>query len=240
MADPEQSSHGHPEGVPVARPDPVAAPSLSAGEVDPRLASVLARSQQRGLLGPGAIEIHVANARAFATAILTEGAAWPDRLLDLGSGGGVPGLVLAAEHPSGEVLLLDAARRRTDVLDAAVAELGMGGRVRVLHGRAEELARDPALRRSVEVVTSRSFGRPAVTAECAAGFLTGPGARLLVSEPPRPEPGRWPAQGLELLGLVTGPRLEAAGTTIQCLEVADPCPDRFPRRAGIPDRRPLF
>jgi 16S rRNA (guanine527-N7)-methyltransferase len=128
---------------------------------------------------------------------------------------------------------VDAAERRCRFLEEAVAELELGARVRVVQGRAEVLGRDPSLRGTCDLVTARSFGPPAVTAECAAPFLA-VGGVLLVSEPPAAAP-RWPDE-LATLGLVAGPRVGG----IQVLTQATPCPERFPRRTGVPAKRPLF
>ena len=107
-------------------------------------------------------------------------------------------------------------------------------------GRAEELARDTELRGSFDSVVSRSFGPPAVTAECAIGFMSGPGSVLLISEPPESEPNRWPEQGLQLLGLQLGERQTQKQATIQVFTMVAPCSDKYPRRVGIPTTRPLF
>jgi len=200
----------------------------------------LERSRELGFLGPGPIEPHIEHARRFADAA-TELAAGdePRRALDLGSGGGLPGLVLVAAWPATEWWLLDANERRTDFLVDAVETLGVGDRVTVLRGRAEELAHGTDLRGRFDLVTARSFGKPAFTAECAAGFLV-VGGRLVVSEPPEDERGdersRWDPAGLGLLGL------EPVGVRDGCqvVRAAAPCPDRYPRRVGIPAKRPLF
>jgi 16S rRNA (guanine527-N7)-methyltransferase len=60
------------------------------------------------------------------------------------------------------------------------------------------------------------------------------GGRLLVSEPPSPAE-RWP-EAVSVLGLRVGDRIHG----VQVLEQDDPCPDRFPRRTGVPAKRPLF
>ncbi len=198
---------------------------------------VLDRSRELGFLGPGPIAPHREHARAFLEPLGTA-----SRLLDLGSGGGLPGLVLADDLPDAELVLLDAMAKRCDFLTWAVHELGLDDRVTVRCGRAEDLAHDPQLRRSFPVVVARSFGAPAVLAECAVGFLEGPGARLLVSEPPEAARSeqRWPAAGLAELGLERGQRTHGSGGTIQELVVASLVPDRFPRRVGVPAKRPLF
>ena len=195
------------------------------------LLPVLERSRELGFLGPGPVEDHVEHAERFR---LAYGDTPPARALDLGSGGGVPGLVLAERWPASQWWLLDASERRTLFLREAVQALGMSDRVVILHGRAEELAREPVLRHSMDLVTARSFGRPAITAECATGFIRS-GGELLVSEPPASH-DRWSEAGLALLGMSLGP----ARSGCQFLQQTTLCAERYPRRVGIPAKRPMF
>lgn len=200
---------------------------------DPDLLAVLDMSREKGFLGPGPALFHVEHARDFLP--LVSGA---QSVLDLGSGGGVPGLVLARNCPTQRFVLLDAMDRRSAFLRSSVAVLGLADRVQVRTGRAEQLAREPDLEAVFDVVVARSFGPPAVTAECGARF-TRPGGVLVVSEPPTDE-GRWPADGLAELGLAKGDRLMGKSATLQILIRTGPLDDRFPRRVGIPAKRPLF
>lgn len=198
----------------------------------------MGRAQELGFLGPGPVETQIAHAEAFVAA--WDGAVAPARVLDLGSGGGVPGLVLAARWSDSTFVLLDAGLRRARFLAEAVDEIGMGGRVEVLRARAEEAARQPRLRRTFSLVTARSFAAPTITAECAAGFLAVGGA-LLVSDRPVDEPStpsRWPSGALAELGLVDE-GLASVAPAIRRLRQIAPCPDRYPRRTGIPAKRPL-
>jgi 16S rRNA (guanine527-N7)-methyltransferase len=196
---------------------------------DDRLLDVLAESTRLGFIGGDAVAGHVAHSRRFARALADAG-----RVLDLGSGGGLPGLVLAWDHPELVVVLLDANSKRTDFLHRAIGRLDLGGRVHVWAGRAEVLGRDPERRASQDAVVARLFGPPARTAECASPFLR-VGGRLVVSEPPE-SVGRWPVVGLAQLGLraMVDP---AIGEGLQAFEQTSPCPDGFPRRRLEP---PLF
>lgn len=196
------------------------------------LQAVLERARDRGLLGPGPVEAHLANAAAFARACPTP----PARALDLGSGGGVPGLVLATTWPASTWVLLDAMVRRCAFLREAVADLELTGRVAVCEDRAERAGRDEAHRGAFDLVTARSFARPAVTAECAAPFLR-VGGTLLVSEPPD-APDRW--DGVAELGMEAGGLVVEAGAHIRVLAQRAPCSLRYPRRVGVPDKRPLW
>ena len=206
--------------------------------IDGGLAAVLDRSRSLGFLGPGSLRVQAEHAAGFAEVV---GRA-PGRLLDLGSGGGIPGLVLAERWPETEVVLLDAAERRCRFLEESVADLGWPDRVRVVRARAEDAGRREDLRGGFDLVVARSFGTPAVTAECGAPFLR-VGGELLVSEPPADPLGgkteRWPAEGLALLGLRPAGSWERP-FHYRAFEQAEPCPDRFPRRVGIPAKRPLF
>jgi 16S rRNA (guanine527-N7)-methyltransferase len=65
------------------------------------------------------------------------------------------------------------------------------------------------------------------------------GGRLVVAEPPEAAPDRWDADGLAQLGLTLGPRRDVP-SAMQLLVQVRLCPDRFPRRTGVPAKRPLF
>ena len=68
-------------------------------------------------------------------------------MVDVGSGAGLPGLVLAIARPDLQVTLVEPLLRRTTFLEEVVADLGLGDQVEVLRGRAEELHGHAALRR---------------------------------------------------------------------------------------------
>jgi 16S rRNA (guanine527-N7)-methyltransferase len=163
--------------------------------------------------------------------------------LDLGSGGGIPGLVLAHRWPHREAVLLDSNERRGEFLAGVVKDQGWGDRVRVVTARAEEAGRVAGLRGAFTLVVARSFGSPPVTAECAAPFLRTQGI-LIVSEPPVESSAgeldaRWPGDGLAKVGLERlAVRRDVFGYRI--LRQARECPERFPRRVGIPAKRPLY
>lgn len=160
------------------------------------------------------------------------------RGLDLGSGGGLPGLPLAVGGSPLTWVLLEGGVTRARFLEEAVSRLGLGQKVQVVSARAEEAGRG-ALRSSLDVVLARSFGPPAVTAECGAPFLR-VGGRLIVAEPPKgSSEGRWPDGPLAELGLATLERVESP-STFQVLEQRSLCPARYPRRNGVPTKRPLF
>jgi 16S rRNA (guanine527-N7)-methyltransferase len=208
-----------------------------------RVAELLEESRRRGFLGPGPIEAHLDHAQAFA--VVWQDSAPPGVVVDLGAGGGLPGLVLAAAFwPSTKWVFLDAQTKRTEFLSEAVADLGLQDRIRVVTERAEAFGRSPQARGAYDAVLARSFAGPAVTAECAAPLLR-PGGRLVVSEPPDGRVGRrWPDAGLAELGCGPAAILEVAGggspVHLASIVQLEPCPERYPRRVGVPSKRPLF
>lgn len=205
------------------------------------LGQVLAEAQTLGFLGPGPVERHIEHAVSMLACV----PAGHLRLVDLGAGGGVPGLVLACRREDIALTLLDSQQRRCAFLREAVVSLGLADRAEVVEGRAEAAARGQALRESADVVVARSFGPPAVTAECAVGFLR-VGGHLVVSEPPGGDAmdRRWPAEGLETLGfspVVPCGRqtdVDGEGTFVRLVKTRSD--DRWPRRVGIPTKRPWW
>lgn len=197
------------------------------------LRGMLGDAQEQGFLGPGSVEDHVMRALDLARAVPD-----PPRLaIDLGSGGGVPGLPLALLWPGSTWVLLDGSTKRVRFLSQAVDRLGLAGRVRAVESRAETAARTE-LRGTFDLAVARGFAGPAVTAECGAGFLR-PGGLMVVAEPPGGAPERWEKAGLAELGMRIGESV-ASPTACQVLHQERPCPERYPRRVGIPAKRPLW
>ncbi len=203
--------------------------------------AVLRRAARLGFIGPMDLDDQIDHALGFVVVCEGERPEGLHTALDLGTGGGLPGLVLGSCWPGCRVVLVEANQRRTDFLASELADDPVLGQVEVVRGRAEDLARDPTLRGQFEAVTSRSFGPPGVTAECGSPFLA-LGGLMVVSEPPDEEvTGRWPDEGLGLLGLENRGRVRVgARYGYQLLEKAIPSSDRYPRRSGMPAKRRLF
>ena len=171
-----------------------------------KLETVLERAKTHGFIGSDAIN------SAIDHAVFHLQAAQPARnsnWCDLGSGGGIPGLVVASEREDLTLTLIDRSTARVTFLQAAIEQLGISGRVQALCGDITELAHHSLLRHSYDGVFCRSFASPAITAECAAGLIK-IGGLLVVSEPPDPRPDRWSQEALAQLGfteqeIITGP-----------------------------------
>lgn len=146
---------------------------------DELLLVVLNSLRERGAIGEVSLPRAIAHAESFVDAVPPAS----ETLLDLGSGGGLPGLVIAVRLPHVKVSLVDRRERRMDLLRRACHQLGVIDHVDVVTADVRDLARKDSFRRQFDVVTARSFGEPLWTLRCAAAFLR-PGGSFIVSEPP--------------------------------------------------------
>ena len=159
------------------------------------------------------------------------------RVVDIGSGGGLPAVPLALALPQVQFTLLEANARKCAFLEhvAVVLELRNVG---VLGGRAEELGHLPAVREQFDRAISRAAAPAAVLLELALPFVT-TGGDLIA------EVSAVDLQQLDQAARLLGggaPRLErpvAGGTALLVVQKLAPTPAKFPRRPGLPNRRPL-
>lgn len=160
------------------------------------LRDALGDAQRIGMLGQSSIEDVIERSLGFVRQI----PAGSQSVIDLGSGGGDPGLVVALACPSVNVTLVDRRAKRTDLLVRLVGRLGIADRVQVVEA---DVAHIPTLfpGRVWDVATSRGFGSPAYTAEHAAQLIRKHGC-LLVSEPPESTGERWMDVDVQRTGLV--------------------------------------
>ena len=202
--------------------------------------SWMIHAQDVGLIGPASLRFHAAHAMGFTeSATIHEALTQPTcQAIDLGSGGGLPGLVLAVAYPDSAWALLDARKRSQEHLEDAIASEGVHDRVSVAGGRAEELARQPELREQFTIATARGFAKPGVTAELASGFLAIDG-HLVVSEPPEGN-DRWPTDHLASLQLEPAQTWTSKEGHYRSFRKVAHLDERYPRRVGIPEKRPLF
>ena len=153
------------------------------------VADVLRAAQRVGTLGDRPIDEVIAHAQQFVDAL----DASAHRVIDLGTGAGVPGLVIAEARPEMVLTLVDRRQTRMDALKMAVAGLGWADRISVLTAEVESLGTDSEHAGTYDAVVCRGFGSPDITAALARPFLKN-GGSLIVSEPPVFDPSRWPAE----------------------------------------------
>ena len=162
-------------------------------------------------------------------------------LVDVGSGGGLPGLPLKIMVPRLQVTLVEADGRKAAFLTQACARLGLAG-VRVVGRRAEDAAHDADLREAFDVAVARALAPMPVLAELCLPFVR-VGGRLLAQKT-RDEDVGAAARAIELLGggparVEPAPSRARSGGVVVVVEKVAPTLEAYPRRAGVPSRRPL-
>ena len=158
------------------------------------LIEVFSQAQERGWIGGRDIDQHIVHALGFAEAASID----PTVAVDLGSGGGLPALVLAAVWPRSRWTLVESSLSRAAFLELHCAKLGWSDRVLVCHAPAQGFGKDDQYRGRVDLVTARSFGRPDLVVAAAAPLLR-VGGELIVSASPNPTP--WPSELLAPQGM---------------------------------------
>jgi 16S rRNA (guanine527-N7)-methyltransferase len=160
-----------------------------------------------------------------------------ERLVDVGSGGGLPGIPLAIATGA-ELLLIETTAKKAAFLAEALAELGLAGTVEA--ERAELVARDPRYREQYGSATARAVASAPAVAELTVPFLRIGGQALLQ----RGNLDEFERQALTDAAPMLGARFAAerpleGARRILILEKMEATPQRFPRRAGVPEKRPL-
>jgi 16S rRNA (guanine527-N7)-methyltransferase len=185
---------------------------------------------------PEAVDRHVADSLVALDVAAVRTA---QRLADLGSGAGWPGLALAAALPDCRVALVESAIRRCHYLERAVAAAGLTN-VDVVHARAEEWRPEPQ-----DVVTARALAALPVVCEYAAPLLAEGGTLVAWKGRLDPHEAAAGARAAELLGLsapeaiTVDPYRGAGPATLVVARKVAPTPERFPRRPGMALKRPI-
>jgi 16S rRNA (guanine527-N7)-methyltransferase len=186
---------------------------------------------------------HFLESVALVRVLSDHGLTLQDRsLIDVGSGSGVPGIPLKIAEPSIRLTLVEAKQRKSEFLEALLPELGMSD-VTIVTKRAEEAAHDPRYRETFDFAMAKALAPLRTLAELTLPFVRMGG---LVVAPKGTEAGaevKEARTALETLnGAVRSVDLIPLAQPEQYVVLIDkelPTPDRFPRRPGMPAKRPL-
>jgi 16S rRNA (guanine527-N7)-methyltransferase len=164
-------------------------------------------------------------------------------LIDVGTGAGLPGIPLKIFLKQARALLVDSVAKKTAFVQHAVTALGLEG-TEVATGRAEALAHHPLHRQAFDLAVCRGVSRLATDAEVTLPFLRNGGLAVIYKKGDIQQELAQAARAIETLGGrtrdVRGIDLEGLeGHCLVVLEKVAPTPSRFPRRAGVPQKRPI-
>ncbi len=165
------------------------------------------------------------------------------RILDLGAGAGLPGVPLKIAFPAIRLALLDSVGKKTGFLEHLVARLSLGD-VEVITGRAEDLARDEGYREKFDLVVSRGVAKLPTLVELALPFCARGGCFIAQKKGEVEGEIEVARRAIDILGgrlrEVKKVTLEGLGErALVIIEKQSATPQGYPRRAGIPSKRPL-
>lgn len=166
------------------------------------------------------------------------------KILDVGSGAGFPGIVLAIMCSTCEIVLLDSLQKRTVFLESVCKELGLYN-VKVLWGRAEETGHDTLYRENFDIVTSRAVAGLDVLCEYCIPFVKFGGMFVSYKSGDSDEEEAGAGNAISVLGgcLLKTEKYNLPFTDISrsliFIEKSSDTPERYPRRAGKPLKKPL-
>ncbi len=169
----------------------------------------------------------------------------PRKCIDIGTGCGFPGLALTIALPGSTMTLVDSSGRKTRVIKEIAVKLGLSSRVIVMTERAELIGQSPSFRGLFDLAMARAVASAPVVAEYLIPLLNVKGEALLFK-------GKWTDQenkGLEkalipLMAKISKTQylelpLNRGSRHLIRLQANSPCPKRYPRTIGVPEKRPL-
>ena len=165
-------------------------------------------------------------------------------IVDVGTGGGFPGVPLAILLPDKQFTLIDSLQKRLKIIDELCARTDIEN-VTTLHGRAEDLAAQPAYRQQFDLCVSRAVANTAVLAEYCLPFLKVGGYLLAYKGPDAATEAAEAKKAISLLGgsltEIRGCNLAAYGLdhNILIIKKVKDTPQKYPRKAGTPSKEPL-
>ncbi|RSJ59903.1 Ribosomal RNA small subunit methyltransferase G [Streptococcus gordonii] len=165
------------------------------------------------------------------------------KLLDIGAGAGFPSLPMKIICPQLDVTIIDSLNKRINFLKLLAGELGLD-KVHFYHGRAEDLAQDKAFRAQFDLVTARAVARMQVLSELTIPYLKVGGKLLALKASNAPEELDEAKNALNLLFSKVQDNLSYALPNgdprfITVVEKKKETPNKYPRKAGMPNKRPL-
>ena len=165
------------------------------------------------------------------------------KLLDIGAGAGFPSLPMKILYPQLDVTIIDSLNKRINFLQLLAEKLGLEG-VHFYHGRAEDFAQDKIFRAQFDIVTARAVARMQVLSELTIPYLKVGGKLLALKASNAPEELTESKNALNLLFSkvednisYTLPNGDPRYITI--VEKKKETPNKYPRKAGMPNKRPL-
>lgn len=167
----------------------------------------------------------------------------PTKLLDIGAGAGFPSLPMKILFPNLKVTIIDSLNKRIQFLHLLASELGLEN-VAFFHGRAEDFAHDKRFRGQFDIVTARAVAPLPILTELTIPYLTLNGKLIALKASSSEDEIQQAKNALTCLFakvLINQDYQLPNGDprTLTIIEKKKETPNKYPRKAGIPNKRPL-
>lgn len=165
-------------------------------------------------------------------------------VIDVGTGAGFPGLALKIAYPDLEVTLLDSLKKRILFLDTVTEDLSLSG-VKTIHGRAEDYARSEMYREKFDLCVSRAVANLTTLSEYCVPFVKLKGCFIAYKSEKISEEIVEAEYAISLFGAKVKNQVEFIlpnsdiYRNLIVIEKVSKTPDPFPRKAGLPEKRPI-
>ncbi len=165
------------------------------------------------------------------------------KIIDIGTGAGFPGLPLKLYNEDLDITLLDSLRKRIDFLDGVIEELGLK-KIRAIHARAEEIARDKKHRESYDIAVSRAVANLSTLTEYSMAFVKVGGYFISQKGPEYKEELKSAKRAIELMGgevkdVIHTPLPNDIDHYIIVIKKVKATDKKYPRGGGKPRKSPL-
>ena len=167
------------------------------------------------------------------------------RYIDIGSGGGFPGLAYAITHPNSEIYLIDSSTKKVNALKQIQSQLRLKNKITIINQRVEILAHEKIYRNKFDICTARAVASPDIVSEYILPLLKSSGIGILFC-------GKWNDEkekrlnkslfilkgSIQKIKKLNLPQNKGE-RNIVFIKPKSKCPNIYPRRVGKPTKYPL-